>query len=232
MAQKIVNVPDIGPVVFQKRANTSSIRLHVQGSRVKVILPARVPYAFAQQFLQSRTRWVLDNVKPATPIADGAYIGKQHQVKLLRKDISRPSTRITEKNVVISLPNGLDEDSSEAQRVILKACERSLLNQTTELVIPRLQDLAFEHGFSIKSAKAKRLRSRWGSCDSQKNIILNSYLVQLPWVLIDYVLIHELAHTRHLNHSSDFWSTVSEILPDYKQLRKQTKAHSPHVITV
>jgi len=231
MAQKIVNIADIGPVTFQKRGNTRSVRLHIQGSKVKVTLPTRVPYVFAEKFLLSRKKWVLENLTEATVITAGAYIGKQHCVVVQYKSVSKPRTKITEYSIHAILPDGLDSQASEAQRIIVKACEKALRQETTDLVVPRLQDLAFEHRFEMKSATVKRLRSRWGSCDTHKNITLNSYLAQLPWPLIDYVLIHELAHTRHLNHSTDFWQEVADILPNYKELRKQTKAHSPHVIT-
>lgn len=231
MAQKIINVSGIGPVVFQKRSNTGSVRLHIQGSRVKVTLPTRVPYVFAEKFLQTRKQWVLDNLEPAMSISEGAYIGKNHRLSITYKDTSRPSTRIKGSEIAVILPIGLDSHSSEAQRLITRACEKALKQETTDLIIPRLQDLAYEYGFDMKSAAVKRLRSRWGSCDSHKNIILNSYLAQLPWPLIDYVLIHELAHTKHLNHSPKFWQEVAAILPDYRELRKQTKAHSPHTIT-
>lgn len=231
MATKVINVPGIGPVTFQKRANTRSIRLHVQGSKVKVTLPNRVPYAMAEQFLKSRQDWVLQNIVPASVITDGAYIGKQHRVQIQHKDTSRPSARVGDITIAVTLPIGLDQTSSEAQRVIMRAAEKALLSETTTTVASRLKDLAFEYGFTVKSISVKRLRSRWGSCDAQQNITLNSYLAQLPWPLIDYVLIHELAHTRHLNHGTAFWDEVAAILPDYKARRKQTKAHSPHVIT-
>ncbi len=231
MAQKIIIVPGIGPVTFQKRSGTRSVRLHIQGSKVKVTLPARVPYVFAEKFLLSRKKWVLENIQPASVIPGGAYIGKNHRVAIQYKQTSRPTTRVTESAISVSLPEGLDSQGTEAQRIIIKACERALLQETKDLVIPRLKDLAYEHGFVMNSASVKRLRSRWGSCDTHKSIVLNSYLAQLPWKLIDYVLIHELAHTKHLNHSPAFWHEVADILPDYKNRRKETKAHSPHVIT-
>lgn len=231
MAQKIINMPDIGPVTFQKRRNTSSIRLHIQGSLVKVTLPNRVPYTFAERFVQQRKDWIQKHLQPAVVIGNGAYIGKQHQVVVTHKEVMRPSTRVNKSAIAVTLPEGLDEQSGEAQRIIVKACERALLQQTTDLVKPRLEDLAYEHGFEARSITVKRLRSRWGSCDTHKNIILNSYLAQMPWSLIDYVLVHELAHTKHLNHSPEFWQIVADILPDYKERRKQTKTHSPHVIT-
>jgi len=186
---------------------------------------------FAEKFLQSRKQWVLDNMQPAAVMLEGAYVGKQHRVVIHYKDTSRPSSRVSSNAITITLPNGVDSQGSEAQRIITKACERALMQETVDLVVPRLKDLAYEHEFVMKSASVKRLRSRWGSCDSHRNIVLNSYLAQLPWPLIDYVLIHELAHTKHLNHGQDFWQEVAAVIPNYKELRKQTKTYSPHVIT-
>lgn len=231
MAQKVINVPEIGTVTFQKRAGTGSMRLHIQGSRVKVTLPKRVPYAVAEKFVLSRKQWILDNLEPVSLILDGAYIGKQHRVVINEKSVTRPSGRVNQNRISVTLPTGLYQQSSEAQRVIIRACERALAQETTDLVIPRLQDLAYEHQFEIGSVSVKRLRSRWGSCDSRRNIVLNSYLAQLPWPLIDYVLIHELAHTRHLDHSAQFWAVVASIYDDYKERRKATKSYSPHIIT-
>jgi predicted metal-dependent hydrolase len=231
MAQKVINLPDIGPVVFQKRAGSRSLRLHIQGSRVKVTLPNRVPYAVAQKFVLGRKQWVLDNLEPRSEILDGAYIGKNHHVLVQEKPVSRPSSRVTDTEIRVTLPMGLTQASSEAQRVITRACEKALLHETETLIVPRLNDLAFEHGFTVRSVTVKRLRSRWGSCDAQQNITLNSYLTQLPWPLIDYVLVHELAHTKHLNHSPAFWDEVGAVLRDYNERRKATKSYSPHVIT-
>lgn len=231
MAQKVIEVPLIGPVTFQKRRNTRSVRIHVQGSIVKVTLPWHLSYQAATRFVLGRKEWILSHQQPTVTLSDKAYIGKTHQLMITHKDISRASSRIDDTQIRISLPLSMSTDSTGAQQVITKACERALRQQCEQLVIPRLQDLAFEHGFELQGASVKRLRSRWGSCDTHKHIVLNSYLAQLPWPLIDYVLIHELAHTKHLNHSPAFWDTVATVLPDYKQRRKQSKQYSPHVIT-
>ncbi len=230
MAQKIVNVAGIGPVIFQKRSGTRSIRLHIQGSRAKVTLPQSIPYIVAERYLLSKKDWVLNNIEPTELISDSVFIGKNHRVHIVYSQSTRPTTRVTNNLIRITLPAGLDAASSESQRIIRRACEKALLQETQSLVVPRLKDLAFEHGFSIKSVKVKRLRSRWGSCDQHRNIILNSYLAQLPWPLIDYVLIHELAHTNHLNHSRAFWAEVAEIIPNYKEQRQLIRRYSPHSI--
>lgn len=76
----------------------------------------------------------------------------------------------------------------------------------------RLDRLARTHGFEYSKVTLRDQKTRWGSCSAQNAISLNQKLQFLPSYLIDYVLIHELAHTRHKNHGPQFWSTVYHIL--------------------
>lgn len=110
---------------------------------------------------------------------------------------------------------------------ITKDEEEILRQKTVDEVIPRLRQLAKIYSKQINKTKAKKLRSRWGSCDQDKNISLSLYLAQLPPDLVDYVLCHELAHTKHLNHSRKFWQEVSLMAPNYKILKKELKKFNP-----
>ena len=104
-----------------------------------------------------------------------------------------------------------------------------MLEQAEHELLPRLADLATQTNHSFNQAYAKRLTSRWGSCDSKQNIILNVYLVQLPPELIDYVIFHELAHTQHMNHSAQFWNHLAKYCPEYKALRKRLRSVDPKI---
>lgn len=78
-------------------------------------------------------------------------------------------------------------------------------------------------GFNIKQVRLSSARTRWGSCSSTGNINLTWRLVMAPPAIIDYVIVHELAHTLEHNHSRAFWARVAAILPDYKQRRAWLK---------
>ena len=93
----------------------------------------------------------------------------------------------------------------------------------------RLSFLAEEHGFSFARSKITHSSSRWGSCSSSGTISLNIGMMNLPFELIDYVIIHELCHTRHMNHSTKFWDEVYKFDPQYKMHRNELKKYSPYI---
>ena len=89
----------------------------------------------------------------------------------------------------------------------------------------RLAELAEDHNFDYGKVSIRSQKTRWGSCSSQNNISLNQNLLHLPDYLIDYVLLHELTHTRVKNHSSTFWNELEKVWPDAKQMRKRLKTY-------
>lgn len=113
----------------------------------------------------------------------------------------------------------------------MQAADREALNnelrrKAREYLPGRTALLAAEHGFSYRLVSIRASRTRWGSCSAANNINLSIYLMQLPPRLIDYVILHELVHTRHKNHSAAFW----ELLDDHtggtaRALAKEIRKH-------
>ncbi len=89
----------------------------------------------------------------------------------------------------------------------------------------RLKYLADKHGFTYKRAFIRNQRTRWGSCSQKNDISLNMKLVRLPDELMDYVILHELAHTRCKNHSSEFWAELDRLVGNGKGMDAQLKAY-------
>jgi predicted metal-dependent hydrolase len=108
------------------------------------------------------------------------------------------------------------------------AAKLKIMKKRAAAYLPyRLAFLAQKHGFTYTLGKLGLRRTRWGSCTSKKVISLNIALVALPEYLVDYVLIHELCHTRHLNHSRFFWAEVAKYDPLYVHHRKSLEKYSP-----
>lgn len=94
-----------------------------------------------------------------------------------------------------------------------------------EIAIPRVTYFAEQHNLMVNQIRIKNQKTMWGSCSSKNNINLNYLLLMAPMKVIDYVIIHELVHTIHRNHSIDFWSSVESIMPDYKEHKLWLKAN-------
>lgn len=90
-------------------------------------------------------------------------------------------------------------------------------------LIPRVEYYSALMGLNYKDIKFKKMRSRWGSCSTDKIITFNTELIKVQKELIDYVVVHELAHLVHMNHSKSFHSLVDDYLPSSQALRKELK---------
>jgi len=88
--------------------------------------------------------------------------------------------------------------------------------------------LYWQEKMNLKALKVsyKKAKRQWGSCSYKNAISLNIYLIMLPPKVIDYIIVHELAHIVHKNHSKEFWSLVEKFLPNYKSLKKELKIYS------
>lgn len=93
-----------------------------------------------------------------------------------------------------------------------------------ETLIPRTAIIAGRMGITPSAVKINSARTRWGSCSSQKVINLSWKLIAADPSLIDYVIVHELCHTVHMNHSPAFWAMVEQVIPDYPERREALKA--------
>lgn len=117
------------------------------------------------------------------------------------------------------LVSGKVADTAQCQA----ALRRWLQRKAHQDLVPWLQRLANDNGFQVSRVLVKSQRTRWGSCSRQNTISLNRNLLLLPQPLAGYVLLHELCHTVHHDHSARFWGLVGEKVPDYRQRKKELK---------
>jgi len=93
------------------------------------------------------------------------------------------------------------------------------------ILTDRVRELARMHGFAYNKVFVKNQRTLWGSCSNRNNINLNINLLRLPEALRDYVILHELVHTRHKNHSRVFWRELDRTVGDGKGLQRQLRRY-------
>ena len=170
---------------------------------------------------------MISQTLPEVTYHDGQQIGKSHTLVVSTGSslqVKRHGQRIT----VQITPTQTLVDPSVVKAV--RAVTREALRIEAKSYLPkRLAYLAAQGGFTYEKVRFSHASSRWGSCSSTGTISLNIALMKLPFALIDYVIIHELAHTVELNHSEQFWRLVEQGDSQYKLHRRQLKQETPAI---
>lgn len=138
---------------------------------------------------------------------------------LAKRFLNRNREMIREK---LPLKNPTEQRTRDYQKKIL-------MKKAKDYLPYRLEYLAKLYGYKYEKCRLSHANTRWGSCSSQKTISLNIGLMNVPEVLRDYVILHELAHLNHMDHSKDFWNEVYSHDKNYKMHEKKLKMFNPGV---
>lgn len=232
MSRRYHIVPQIGEVVIAKRRGSKNIRLSINAAgQVRVGMPLWTPYEAGLLFVQKHKQWIHRQLlaHAQNQFSNGSMIGKKHRLIFINTKAKNGLAEISVAPTKITVKTDLTPAGSVIQKQISQACERALKQEADSLLPQRVETISRRHNLPYRRLKIRKLTSRWGSCSSKKELTLSYFLVQLPWRLIDYVILHELAHTIFHNHSRDFWAFMEENVPDLRDLRAQIKAYKPRV---
>lgn len=225
---KTVELAGIGPVTLIKNRRSKSLRISIlPHGQIKITIPSWVPYATGLTYAESKRDWIIEHRPESTLLGNNMPIGKTHRLVFIPDNIAKPLSRTKADTITVRYPVTTSVSSTEVQDVARKASVRALKAEAEDLLPNRLRGMARDYGFEVKSVSVRQLRARWGSCSHDNEITLNLFLMQLPWELIDYVIIHELVHTKHHNHGVNFWQTFETIIPQAKQQRRRLRDHKP-----
>lgn len=138
---------------------------------------------------------------------------------IYREEEGRSGIRLrTENGKLIISGSGLSRDA------VIRKLKKWLQIRVREGLFPITGTLAAQHRFNLRRLLVKSQRTRWASCSAQRNLSLNTKLLFLSPDLVRYVLVHELCHTAHMNHSKHFWRLVASHEPNYKVLDQTLRA--------
>ncbi len=207
---------------FRKSKKSRHIRLQIsEDNGIELIAPKYISEQEAMKFINSNKEWLNKKIADLEKKRNKFYfLGREitvfQQYDMFRKT---PSVNFTKNQLIISTP--VDEE------IDLKTEYNNWLKQKAKIYIPRrTEKLADQYDLKFGKISIRSQKTRWGSCSAKKTLSFNSKLMMLNKRLIDYVIIHELCHTREMNHSKHFWCLVESIMPDYYSLRKQLKKHN------
>ncbi|MDO8335693.1 MAG: SprT family zinc-dependent metalloprotease [Candidatus Saccharibacteria bacterium] len=220
----------LGKVIVSRGRSSKYVRLGVTpAGDIKVSAPLFTPMYFIKNFVKKSRNELGQMVKQyRTNYTADSQIGKSHQLVISDTD---DTSKVTYKkpNILVNINHSDDILDDDIQSDIRQSVIKALRTESKAYLPRRVEHIARTYGFQYERLRFSHAKSRWGSCSSDGTISLNIALMKLPFELIDYVIIHELVHTRYLNHSADFWELVHNCDAHYKTHRKTLKNYSPHI---
>lgn len=222
---------EFGEVTIRKSHRSRHIKISVApDGRLRASMPAFSSTRGLKRLIadsREEIRSMLAQVAPDTHYEHGMQIGKSHS--LLVTEGTKLSVARHQLKLVVTLPPEIRLHDTQAQELLREHIRHALRREAKHYLPRRLEVLAQQLDCQYERVRFSHASSRWGSCSTSGTISLNIALMQLPFELIDYVLIHELCHTKQMNHSQTFWGLVGDADPEYQQHRRAIKKYSPTI---
>ncbi len=232
---KEIAIPDIGIVEISKKKNARKIRLRVHPEKgVLVTIPYFSRYKDGIKFVNQNIDWIKErlsilnqNNSPNSFSPESKFITRKHSIAFevdARYDLK---AKISDSEIIFLYnPLKIDFENKDTQTFIKKVILK-LLKLESELLIDRIAQISQQLNLIPTNVKVGTAGTRWGSCNSRNEIILSCRMLLLPDHLIDYIIIHELCHIPHKNHSKDFHGLLDQLVNGKsKILNKELKSHS------
>ena len=223
-----MNLPKIDELIRSRR-KTIALIVKTDG-RLIVRAPIMATRRQIMNFVNEKALWIRSSqekvkkrvIPPQKQFIDGElfwYLGKTYPVKLVPQ--KRPALTLKTSFLLSqsAVPSAEDTFKNWYQ------------NQARDVITRRVEAVAKQNGFTYKKIRITSARTRWGSCSTRGSINFSWRLVMAPADVIDYVIVHELVHTKTHNHSREFWNQVALIMPDYALKRKWLKING-HLLTI
>jgi len=203
------------------RSNRKTLSLQInQDAGLIIRAPQRLADKDIQAFIVEKSSWIERKKHQIKSQLSEQYSFKEGEIFLYLGN-NYPLTIARDKGSLSF--NGdafkLGIDCVEAP-VIFKAWYKQKFR---EIALPRVDYFANQHQLQFNDVRLKAQKTLWGSCSNNNNLNFNYLLMMAPMSVIDYVIVHELSHTVHKNHSRNFWRLVESILPEYKSAKKWLK---------
>ena len=204
------------------RARRLTARVHV-GGRVEIVVPVGVNAHAVRDFVLRFTPWINRKVaamrcfvapsEPVPRLIEFAFTGERLNVEWKRGPARKPEQ--SGDHLTVQAPDEL------SARTLLRAW---LKGAAEARLAPQLLQLAADLKYPVSRVAIRCQRTRWGSCSTRGTVSLNCSLVFLRPEVVNYLFVHELAHTKHMNHSASFWRLVEKIEPNYRVLDRELLA--------
>ncbi len=222
--------------VIKRSAKAKYARLEVRPrTGLAVVVPRAYELGRIPDLLNEKRRWILDKLAkcghirlPSTEaeVKSGdtiPYLGQKLRVIKRKNHEQADSIKVEGKRLVVSL-----KSTRIRLNLVLEGWYR---READKLIRKRVDELCPKLGVTYGQLTVRGTKTRWGSCSQKGNLNFNWKLLMVPEAVIDYVMIHELAHLKEMNHSKEFWHLVAQHCPQWRKYRKWLKDHEAELST-
>lgn len=200
----------------------------VDGCKGVILKSAAISEAKAKEIVCKKGKWILQKLKlvermPRSDIVTGSrllYLGRRYYVQVIEDASIKTATVVFNHSKFKIAVNPTTVDRKAA---IDKALTSFFRQKAKLKILPRLAKWVETTGLEPKAVRFRKLSKRWGSCTVTNEIIINYDAVKLPFTIIDYIIVHELAHIKHKNHSRAFYREVAKYIPDWERVGKMLR---------
>lgn len=229
----VIQDDEFGKITIRRSPRATQVRVRVApDGTLRASLPLYAPLFLVKKLLKDsreELRGILEQARPTQSYSDGMHVGKSHSLIVRPSQLTQVRVSRHGQQIVIELPKGQDINDAAVSRVIRDAVISALRLEAKSYLPKRLDFLSKKYGLYYDKVRFSHASGRWGSCSSSGTISLNIALMKLPFEIIDYVIVHELSHTKHMNHSDSFWQLVAQGDPDFKLHRRLLKNENPSI---
>lgn len=219
-----------------KRAKRFLLRFN-QHNQCELVIPHRYTFKQASRFLASNETKVYEllqslhkrrRVQPYINLSTH-FRTPLSTIHLQQGEYEKAHTLSQEKSWTILIPAHIPIENELLQAAIKLEINAILKKESAQYLPERLTCLSSRHQLPFRSVSIRNNKTVWGSCSQHNRINLNQQLMRLPAHLIDYILLHELAHVKEKNHGKDFWLLLARLDPHARENAKELKKYSPHL---
>lgn len=209
---------------FLEKEGLKSHYITVEKGKGVILKGKPISVEKSDKLIAKKAKWIIDKLELVKSIGEDEivtgsriqYLGRKYYVEILiNPDEKANSIEIdfTESKFKVLTPKSLNN-----QKDLTEAFEQFYKEKAIEKLTPRLKKWSKKTGLEYEEVKFRKLEKRWGSCSPNNTLTFNIEAIKLPYSLIDYLIVHELAHTKVKNHSKEFWAELSKHIPNWREL--------------
>lgn len=197
----------------------------VEKNRGVVFKGKAVSEELSDRMVLKKARWILQKLdlvadREAAPLVTGSrilYLGRWYYLEIVEEVLPAITIEFNHSKFRIVVP------PKTAQETIRMTLSQFFTEKAVEKITPRVKKLAQKTGLDYQGLRFRKLEKSWGNCSPRDIITINPQAIELPYSLIDYLIVHELCHTKVKDHSKQFWAELARHVPDWRELNARVE---------